>query len=143
MKKPYTLPQIIERLSLSMERHETRVIERSAFAALSAAQIHYLDVIHHSGNPTLSELAGKLGITKPSVTAIVGKLHKLGYVRKVLSDSDRRCSHVHLTAKGKKIARLHDDIHEGYAENFRKALSEKELDVLISLLGKVIASMGI
>ncbi len=141
MAKRYTLEEIIEKLSQSMEMHETRVTARSEFSALSPSQIHYLDTILHLGSPTLSDLARALRLSKPSITVIIDKLHAAGYVEKVRSDADRRTSHVHLTKKGRRIAKLHDDIHRGYARYFRRALSGRELEELLSLLGKVVAEL--
>ena len=139
----YTLAEIIERLSESMQDHEIRVTRQSEFANLSVTQIHYLDSIRHLGNPAIGALAQHLNVTKPTATVAIEKLEQNGYVTKVPSSEDRRVSYVHLTDKGLKISDLHDEIHQGYAQKFEKALDKDELKQLVNLLNKVISHLGI
>ncbi len=138
---PYTLQKLIEMLSQSMEQNEQKVIQQSEFASLSMSKIHYLDTISHLERPTISQLAKKLGVSKPSVTLTVDALQDLEYVKKVKSDQDLRVHHIHLTEKGKKIVTLHDAIHMGYAKYFENALTKKELAIFVSLLNKAVDSM--
>lgn len=140
----YNLAEIIEHLSQSMQDHEDAVIQESVFANLSLTQIHYLDAIRHFDMPpTISELAEHLMIAKPTATNALERLEQEGYLRKVPSSEDRRVWYVHLTTKGLKISELHDQIHQGYAELFEKALEKKELDELVMLLNKVLLHLGL
>lgn len=136
-EKQFTLAEIIEQFSHDIEQHEQRIIKQSVFAGLSATQIHYLDAVCHLENPTLSELAEKRKVSKPTATIAVEKLAQLGLVKKIRSDSDRRVSHLHLTKNGKKISDLHDAIHTGFAEKIQKKLTKSETASLITLLNKV------
>jgi DNA-binding MarR family transcriptional regulator len=102
-------------------------------------QLHYLDQVDRLGQPTFSELARELGVSRPSVTAAVAKLVAAGYLKKVASDEDRRVAHIHLAAKGKRIVKLHEQVHAALARMFTDALDEREMRVLIRMLNKVIA----
>jgi DNA-binding MarR family transcriptional regulator len=140
----YSLAELIERLSQSMQDHEEGVIRASEFANLTLTQIHYLDAIRHFETPpTLSKVAECLDIAKPTATNAIDRLENDGYVRKVPSADDRRVWYVYLTTKGLRISDLHDQIHQGYAENFEKSLNKEELDLLVVLLNKVIKHIGI
>jgi DNA-binding MarR family transcriptional regulator len=140
----YTLAEIIERLSQSMQEHEDRVTRDSVFANLTLTQIHYLDIIRHFATPpAISELAEHLNVSKPTVTNALERLEHEGYLKKVPSSEDHRVWHVHLTTMGLKISDLHDEIHQGYSEYFKKALNEAETNKLIILLNKVLADMGL
>lgn len=140
----YSLAELIERLSQSMQDHEEGVIRTSEFANLTLTQIHYLDAIRHFDTPpTISQVAENLDIAKPTATNALDRLENDGYVRKVPSADDRRVWFVHLTNKGLRISDLHDLIHQGYAENFEKSLNKEELDILVVLLNKVINHIGI
>jgi len=139
----YSLAEIFERLSLSMQLHETDVTAHSVFANLSVTQIHYLDAIRHLAQPTVSELAEHMKVTKPTATVALEKLDRKGYIKKVSSSEDRRVTYVHLATKGLKISELHDQIHQGYAEYFKNALNARELDHLILLLNKVVLRLGL
>lgn len=142
MAVDHELTEIIEILTRAMGEMESHALAGSDFAELSMRQLHYLDLVSRLEHPTPSELARELGVSRPSVTAAVAKLVEGGYVAKVPSDEDRRVAHVHLTAKGQRIVRLHDEVHQAVAALFARALSRKELAMLVSLLNKVIADLA-
>ena len=137
----YTLAEIIERLSKSMHDHEVSVTARSVFAKLSVTQIHYLDAIRHLETPTIGDLAKYQKVSRPTVTIALEKLERDGYLTKIESSTDHRVTYIHLTKKGLKISDLHDEIHEGYAENIKKSLAKKELDQLVVLLNTAISKL--
>ena len=126
-----------------MHDHEVCVTGHSEFANLSVTQIHYLDAIRHMETLTISELAEHLKVAKPTVTVALEKLERDGFIKKVSSTEDRRVSHVHLTEKGLRISDLHDEIHQGYAQIFEKALDMQEVDQLVVLMNKVIKHLGL
>ena len=138
MTSDLSLTEIIDMLTRAMGEMEARVLAGSEFASLSMRQLHYLDQVDRMGHPTLSELARELGVSRPSVTAAVGKLVDGGYLKKVASDEDRRVAHVHLAAKGRRIVKLHEGVHASLAQMFTDALDEREMKSLIQMLNKVI-----
>jgi DNA-binding MarR family transcriptional regulator len=138
----YSLTEIVDILTRTMGEIESRALAGGEFAALSMRQLHYLDVVHRLGHPTLSELAGAMGISRPSATAAVAKLAAAGFVVKVTSDEDRRVAHVHLAQKGERIVRLHDAVHQAVADLFTSALTRRELQELVRMMNKVVAHLG-
>ncbi len=133
-----TLTNSIDLLTRKIEEIEVDVIEKSELAKLTRRQIYYLDVINQMGNPTLGELAEKLKLSKPSITAIVEKFVQGNYVIKAKSDADRRVSHIHLGEKGKMIAQLHDDIHLKIEAFLIQSLNEDEIAQITAILGKAV-----
>ena len=132
------IDEIVEKLSESMERYETETLNNSLLSNLTATQVHYLDSVYHLENPNVSELASHLNVSKPTVTFAINKMEKQGYVKKNQSDEDRRFFSIHLTSKGKELAKLHDEVHKNYAEIFKQVLNKKELKTLEILLEKVL-----
>ena len=132
------IEEIIEKLSQSMERYETEAFSNSPLSNLTPTQVHYLDAIFHLKDPKVSELASYLNVSKPTVTFALNKMEKQGFVSKTQSDEDRRFFSIHLTSKGKELAKLHDEIHKNFADFFKQVLDEKELKALETLLGKVL-----
>ena len=132
------LSLVIEKFIDTINIEESEYIRTSDLKKLSSTQIHYLDLIYHEDNLPLSTLARKLKVTKPSVSNHIDKLEKLGYVRKVKSDEDKRVQYLHLTAKGKTMAKLHDRFHDVFAQKLSGKLSEDELKLLIGILRKAV-----
>jgi len=132
--------QLIAILTRSFAELESQALSESELSELSMKQLVYLDTIARLDHPTFSDLAKSLGVSKPSVTAIVGKLMNRGYVEKVQSTEDRRAFHVLLTDKGRALSQMHDNIHRRIAEHFTHALDDHELHQFAQLLKKALKS---
>lgn len=135
---PPSLTKIIDAFIRKIETIEHHAIENSELSRLSHKQIYYLDQIATLQNPTLSELATHLKLSKPSITAIAERFVREGYLVKVRSDADRRASHIHLTDKGKSISTLHNRIHSDIASALTSSLSSEESEQLVHLLSKAL-----
>jgi DNA-binding MarR family transcriptional regulator len=69
---------------------------------LSPSLASALFILDRHGPLTLGELAKREHVTKPSVTAIVDKLVRLGLIERTADHQDRRVTHVSLTAAGRR-----------------------------------------
>ena len=130
------LEQAIALISRLMGEMEAEAFEQEGFSNLSMRQLLYLETIAQMGRPTFSELADQLDVTKPSVTALVKKLMKMGYVKKVQSQGDLRIYHIVLTAKGEQFTEMHDQTHRLLAERLTKNLNEQEIHQMAVMLKK-------
>lgn len=137
----YTLVELIEILTRLIGDWEMQFFKEYEQEGFTARQVEYIDVIGRLNHPTLGEIAKALNLSKPSVTAIVDKLSGKGFVEKVQSDEDRRSSHVHLSAKGKRLVAMHNESHQRIAELFEKNMDSKDLKKLVSLLNKVVSKV--
>jgi DNA-binding MarR family transcriptional regulator len=131
------LAQTIAMLSHLMAQLEAEAFEQEGFSELSMRQVLYMEIIAKLERPTFSELAEKLGITKPSVTTLVRKLIRMGYVKKVQSDQDRRVYHIVLDEKGQQFTEMHANIHRLLAARLTENLNEVETQQLNEILLKV------
>ena len=138
MNDQQVLKQAIDLISRLMSEMEAEAFEKDGFSNLSMRQMHYLEIIAQLDQPTFSELAEKLAVSKPSVTAIVQKLIKLGYVKKVQSQEDLRVYHIVLTIKGQQFTEMHDKTHQLLAERLTQNLNKQDIHQLAVLLKKVI-----
>lgn len=136
----YTLEQVINLLLLKSEQLEVDLKKESEIEELSIKQLQCIELVIEFENPTLSELAERLKITKPSTTALIDKLESRGYLIKVKSDTDRRSAHVHLTTKGENAGQLHEKVHHAIAKQLSNNLTDSEKEILIVLLNKAIKS---
>lgn len=130
----YRLTELLEQVSHDMQAHEQEQIRHSELSRLSPAQLRYLDAVYHLENPTLSELAERLGSSKPTISVTVEKLTEKGFVKKVRSGDDRRSAHIHLTAAGAAAAREHDEIHRRFVKRMSRRLTAEEQRRLVELL---------
>ncbi len=129
--------RIIEHLTSQFARMEAQALRESEFADLSMKQVVYLETIARMENPTFTDLARELKVSKPSVTAIFNKLHEKGYLSREQSTEDRRTYSIHLTEKGKSLRQAHDNLHHRIAAHFAGKLDQDEQSALSRLLAKI------
>jgi len=92
-----------------------RMLERRA-GDLSLPQFRVLALVDEGGERA-SQLAERLAVAKPTITAVVDGLVERGYVKRSADCDDRRATKITLTAAGRRAlygaehamhARLHD-----------------------------------
>ena len=133
------LVDIISRLTYTMGKMEESAKEQFNLSNLTLTQMNYLEGISRLNNPNITELAAFLKLSKPTVKVAIDKLIEKDYVFKVLSDEDRRSSHLHLTEKGELINKMHDFAHQSIAKSFKGKLNKEEIKSLTELLNKVLS----
>lgn len=85
----------------------------------------------------ITELAGKAKITKQSMSALVAQLEDGGYVKKVPDPNDKRAWLLLLTAKGKKVKLVGQQLNYTFEEKWKQKLGEKDYSQLRKLLTKL------
>jgi DNA-binding MarR family transcriptional regulator len=97
-------------------------------------QVMLLFFLQENNGLSLTQISQGLMLENPTVTGLIDRLEKLGYVKRSDHPNDRRIYLVHLTEKGNKVAkkalpivkRLNEEIKRGYSkeevENFKKVL---------------------
>lgn len=136
-----SLERVVELTSILMAEMEAQAFQDERFAELSMRQILYLNTILKLENPTFSDLARELKVTKPSVTAIVGTLITKGYVQKVQDADDRRTYHIVITNKAREFNQLHEAVHKRLADFLAAQLDADEVEQLAWLMSKALQGM--
>lgn len=134
-----TLTEFINTLDTTLKQSQTKEGEASGFSQLTISQLHYIEAIHLLNNPTISEVAETLKITKASATVGVKRLTDLGYLNKRKSDQDKRVTNVSLTKKGEKLALSKQKALNDYENKMTAALKPEELEQLEIIMRKLVA----
>jgi len=97
-------------------------------------QVMLLFFLQKNDGSSLTQISQGLMLENPTVTGLIDRLEKLGYVKRSDHPDDRRVYLIYLTEKGKKVAnkalpiikKLNEEIKKGYSkeeiENFKKVL---------------------
>ena len=94
--------------------------------------------LYRNGKMTMKDIANCIHRTKPTVTVLVDKLEKLGYLKRETSDEDSRSTNIVLTQKGKDFQATFEKISEELNEMLYKNLSPEESELIEKLLRKVL-----
>jgi DNA-binding MarR family transcriptional regulator len=86
---------------------------------------------------TMAEIAAKIGRDKSTVTALVDKLVKLGYVGKERDSRDTRVVYVALSDKGRELRPVFEAISAKVLGTFYSGVSEEEKTELARVLDKI------
>lgn len=86
---------------------------------------------------TMAEIAEKIDRDKSTVTALIDKLVRLGYVSKDRDTEDTRVVYVTLTAKGRGLKPEFEDISTEVLKVFFENVSENEKAELLRILLKI------
>ena len=95
-----------ELISQLIAAYRANTSQESAFDALAAenlgvslTDLRCLDLVQASGGMTAGELATASGLTTGAVTAVIDRLERAGFVRRLRDDSDRRKVNVEVTPR--------------------------------------------
>lgn len=104
---------------------------------LSISEMHLIELIVKEEGMTVSEIAQRLKVTKPSVTVAVNKLVQKGYCEKRRTEDDGRAVRVMLTQAGKKVEAFHRRCHRSMIREISDDLTEEEKADLLRTMSRI------
>jgi len=99
---------------------------------------YYLTTIYNMDNPNLGEVAEKLKLTKPAISALVKRLIKNDLIEKIKSDEDGRIYYLKVTEKGIKIIEGDNALYMQFTDLISEIVSKDKLKELDCLLGEIV-----
>ena len=117
----------------SVGRIEELMLRDLSAGKLSIGEMHTIECIGRGGakGRSATEISQELNITLPSVTAVVKRLEKKGYVAKEKDPGDGRMVHITLTAEGRRADIAHRWFHRRMIASIRQGMDESEQEVLL------------
>ena len=94
--------------------------------------------LYKNSKMTMKDIANCIHRTKPTVTVLVDKLEKLGYLKREASEEDSRSTNIVLTQKGEDFQTTFEKISKNLNEMLYKNLSPEESELMEKLLRKVL-----
>ncbi|MBN2540965.1 MAG: MarR family transcriptional regulator [Bacilli bacterium] len=104
---------------------------------LSMSEIHVLEAITKTDEPTMTNIANKLGITVGSLTVSVNTLFQKGFVSRERDPEDRRKVIIGILPKAEEVLEKHNDFHNEMINSIFNDLKLEEDELLISSLRKL------
>lgn len=112
-------------------------LNKNGLAGLVPSHGDILAVLYVEGKSTMHDIAKKIHRTKPTITVLVDKLEKLGFVKREKSLEDNRITYIALTDKGLEFKVLFDEISINLNKMLYKNLSDEESLLIDHLLEKM------
>ncbi|MCO5381827.1 MAG: MarR family transcriptional regulator [Methanosarcina barkeri] len=135
----------ISRLLEKMDRYYQKSLKEYEFSDeysdITSNIFLYLRKINFLGNPTISELAKAMEVSKPSASNMVSKMAEKGLLKTKASPKDGRVCLLELTDKGKKVVEIETWADMMFFEKIREILDEEEFEVLERIFEKIAAGL--
>jgi DNA-binding MarR family transcriptional regulator len=107
-ERPRSRAELIEALGheVRLQQNATEAIDElfSLYIGVNRTDARCMDLLDVNGPMTAGELADRAGVTTGSVTAILDRMERAGYVRRVRDAADRRKIHVELTEEARRVS---------------------------------------
>lgn len=104
---------------------------------LNPTEFAVLELLFHKGMQPLQKIGNKILLASGSITYVVDKLEKRGYISRVSCAEDRRVTYAQITDTGKAFMEDIFPQHEQHLHELLSSLTIEEKDVVISLLKKL------
>lgn len=137
MEKKEHLFIVFENLIKIKSECSCQIFSECGSSDITLKQIGYLKTIDECGEVTFSRLAKITSNSKPTITEMINKFVKMECVYREKSQDDGRIFYIRLTEKGQMIAHAQENALLQVIERIANSLDEKELDMLIEILGKI------
>jgi DNA-binding MarR family transcriptional regulator len=106
---------------------------------LTVTQLRLLAYVSAAEGISNAELADKLYVTRPSVSALLDRLERGGYLRREISPTDRRGIRIWLEERGRNAVSYLGEENWAYAERLFESMSDSELGTVAGSLNRLLA----
>ena len=101
---------------------------------INRTDLNCIDIIERHGGVTAGELAAEAGLTTGAVTAVIDRLERAGYARRVRDDDDRRRVTVEVTPELEHLAgTLYGPMMEEWQAMMNRATTE-QLQLMVDFM---------
>ena len=110
---------------------------------LTAAQGHIMGYLAHRKRPACArDIEEDFQLSHPTVSGILSRLEKKGFIEFRPDKLDRRCKRIHVLPKGRQCHELMHDAIRSNEERMVQGFSEEEKVLFFQLLDRAIVNMG-
>lgn len=138
MKKAYlTIAKIHE----YADRFIIEELKKNNIEGLVPSHGEILLSLYQNDKMMMKDIADKIHRTKSTVTVLVNKLEKSGFVKRENLDTDNRYSYISLTKKGQDFKPIFDKITDNTNEKLYQNILDSEYEVLDKILDRVLENI--
>ena len=133
---------LIAKVQLLSERVFSNILAKHDLSEISPAQGRILFVLWNKDGISIQELARKTSLGKSTLTSMLDRLEKAGFVKRVPSKDDRRKILIKLTEKDHDCQDLYNKISKEKTELFYNGFTSKEIDAFENYLQRILDNLN-
>lgn len=128
---------------LPRAHHRSRIfmdeeLRKKGITDLGYSHIRIMIVLYVFKTLSMKEITEKISKDKSTVTILVNKLEKKGYVRKRVCSKDRRVMHLELGERAEEVIGVIFDVSEIFHRKVEQILEKDEIDTLKRIMSKLL-----
>ena len=113
-------------------------LRKRGITELGFSHIRIIIILHVFKVLSMKEVTEKISKDKSTVTILVNKLEKKGYLRKKVCEEDRRVTYLELEEKAKEILNIIFEVSDIFQNRVEYILDEEERKMFIKIMSKLI-----
>jgi MarR family transcriptional regulator, 2-MHQ and catechol-resistance regulon repressor len=134
-KQPFV--PVMRELVRAYQAFESYTDENVRQLGLTSPQFDVIATLGNTTGMTMNTLAEKTLVTKGTLTGIVDRLEKKGFVRREVPEGDRRCFVIVLTPEGEQLFEQVFPAQIAYIKERFDKLDSSDLEEILSALKKL------
>lgn len=123
-------------LSKRLEQHE---VTASQWSVLKDLHLHEKD--ENAQSCTAAAIADRLNIDRPTMSGIISRLNKNGWIETAVNPEDKRSQLVKLTDKSRDILSVLEELSNEIVEQALRGFSQEEVEMFKSFLKRIINNL--
>ena len=128
MKTVSSIGSLLKKIYRSYTNELLSLLQLRGFTDLRPSFLDILLFICSQEGSSIKEIGHACALKKQTMTSHLNELEKRGYIRRAVSEKDKREQHIYLTQYGEKFKLNLFECIEGIEKNYIGILGEVELD---------------
>lgn len=133
-----TLFSYISRVHHKGASYIDELLRKKGIRNLSYSHIRIIIILSIYNRISMKEISELISKDKSTVTTLVNKLEKLGYVKKITCQRDRRVTYLKLEEKAEEIVETVFQVANLFHQKVENILTKEEISTLFILMEKLI-----
>ncbi|WP_127540809.1 MarR family winged helix-turn-helix transcriptional regulator [Paenibacillus illinoisensis] len=130
----YNAIALIARIRDHVNKRIVQELEQHDVTGIVPSHGDILMFLYREDSLSIKMLAERVHRTQPTVTVLVNKLEKLGYVERSKSVEDSRVTLIRLTEQGRQLKPIFEQVSETIQDMFYGGMTDEQAEQLESLL---------
>ncbi|EHN15244.1 MULTISPECIES: MarR family winged helix-turn-helix transcriptional regulator [Clostridium] len=128
---------LITKINFLSGRIFSKIINKKSNLYVNNSQARILFVLTKFKELNINKLGEELSLSKSTLTSMLDRLEKLGYIRKRMNHLDRRETLINITEDGEKITQTYNSIVYEMSAVYYKGFSEEQIYEFEKYLEKI------
>lgn len=129
------------RIHTLSQRVLAKILKKNCVNEINPAQGRIFFALWQKDGISIRELAQKTSLEKSTLTSMLDRLEKNGFIQRVPSKDDRRKILIKLTEKDREMQAVYTQICGEKLELFYKGFTEKEIDKFEGYLSRILNNL--